>query len=55
MDDMLVVQVRLQGGYAVITVAGEVDIATAPQLGQHLAALAGSGRPAWSVTCCSRR
>ena len=45
MDDMLVVQVRLQGGYAVITVAGEVDIATAPQLGHHLAALAGSGRP----------
>jgi anti-anti-sigma factor len=45
MDDMLVVQVRLQPGYAVITVAGEVDIATAPQLGQHLAALAGSGRP----------
>ena len=45
MDDMLVVQVRLQPGYAVSTVAGEVDIATAPQLGQHLAALAGSGRP----------
>ena len=45
MDDMLVVQVRLQPGYAVITVAGEVDIATAPQLGHHLAALAGSGRP----------
>jgi anti-sigma B factor antagonist len=45
MDDMLVVQVRLQPGYTVITVAGEVDIATAPQLGHHLAALAGSGRP----------
>ncbi len=30
MDDMMVVQVRLQGGYTVITVAGEVDIATAP-------------------------
>ena len=45
MDDMMVVQVRLQGGYTVITVAGEVDIATAPQLGHHLAALAGSGRP----------
>jgi anti-sigma B factor antagonist len=44
-DDVLAVQVRLQPGYAVITVAGEVDIATAPQLGQHLAALAGSGRP----------
>ena len=45
MDDMLAVQVRLQPGYAVITVTGEVDIATAPQLGHHLAALAGSGRP----------
>ena len=45
MDDMMVVQVRLQGGYTVITVAGEVDIATAPRLGHHLAALAGSGRP----------
>ena len=45
MDDALVVQVRLQGGCTVITVAGEVDIATAPQLGHHLAALAGSGRP----------
>ena len=45
MDDMLVVQIRLQPGYAVITVAGEVDIATAPQLGHHLAALAGCGRP----------
>jgi len=43
--DALAVQVRLQPGYAVITVAGEVDIATAPQLGHHLAALAGSGRP----------
>ena len=45
MDDMVVVQVRLQGGGTVITVAGEVDIATAPRLGHHLAALAGSGRP----------
>ena len=45
MDDALVVQVRLQGGCTVITVAGEVDIATAPRLGHHLAALAGSGRP----------
>jgi anti-sigma B factor antagonist len=45
MDDALVVQVRLQCGCTVITVAGEVDIATAPQLGHHLAALAGSGRP----------
>jgi len=44
-DDALAVQVRLQPGYAVITVAGKVDIVTAPQLGHHLAALAGSGRP----------
>ena len=48
-DDALVVQVRLQPGYAVITVAGEVDIVTAPQLGHHLAALAGSGRPVIAV------
>jgi anti-sigma B factor antagonist len=45
MDDALVVQVRLQGGSTVIAVAGEIDIATAPQLGHYLAALAGSGRP----------
>src|SRR5205807_4100224 len=45
MDDALVVQIRLQGGCTVITAAGEVDIATAPQLGHHLAALARSGRP----------
>ena len=45
MDEMLAVQVRLQPGYAVIMVAGEVDIATAPQLREHLAVLAGSGRP----------
>jgi anti-sigma B factor antagonist len=44
-DDALVVQVRHRPSYTVITVAGEVDIATAPQLGHHLAALAGSGRP----------
>jgi len=45
MDGMLAVQVRLQPGYSIITAAGEVDIATAPQLGHHLAALACSGRP----------
>ena len=44
-ENALAVQVGLQPGYAVISVAGEVDIATAPQLGHHLAALAGSGRP----------
>jgi anti-sigma B factor antagonist len=44
-DDALVMQVRRWPGYTVITVAGEIDIATAPQLGERLAVLAGSGRP----------
>jgi anti-sigma B factor antagonist len=44
-DDALSVQVRLQPGYSIITVAGEVDIATAPRLRELLAALARSGRP----------
>lgn len=39
-DDALVVQVRREPGYAIVTVAGDVDIATAPQLRQSLAALA---------------
>jgi anti-sigma B factor antagonist len=45
MDDMLTMQVRHQSGYSIITVAGEIDIATAPELRERLAALADSGRP----------
>jgi anti-sigma B factor antagonist len=44
-DDTLAVQVRHQPGYSIITVAGEVDIVTAPRLRERLAALAGAGRP----------
>ena len=44
-DDTLAVQVRHQPGYSIVTVAGEVDIVTAPWLGERLAALAGTGRP----------
>jgi anti-sigma B factor antagonist len=45
MDDMLTMQVWHQSGYSIITVAGEIDIATAPELRERLAALADSGRP----------
>jgi len=45
-DNGLVVQVRReQAGHAVITVAGEIDIATVPGLRQRLSALADDGRP----------
>jgi anti-sigma B factor antagonist len=44
-DDALAVQVRLQPAHSIITVAGEIDIATAPRLCEPLAALARSGRP----------
>jgi hypothetical protein len=44
-DDALAVHVRFQPSYPVITVAGGVDIATAPRLHEPLAALARCGRP----------
>jgi anti-sigma B factor antagonist len=44
-DSTLAVQVRHQPGYSIVTVAGEADIITAPQLRECLAALADAGRP----------
>jgi anti-sigma B factor antagonist len=46
MDDYgLTVEVRQEPGHLLVTVAGEVDIATVPQLQERLAAPAASGRP----------
>jgi anti-sigma B factor antagonist len=45
MDDMLSMQVWHQHGYSIITVAGEIDMVTAPELRERLAVLADSGRP----------
>jgi anti-sigma B factor antagonist len=46
MDDYgLTVEIRDEPGHVLITVAGEVDIATVPQLQERLAAPAASGRP----------
>ena len=44
-DDMLVIRVRRKPKYVLVTVAGEVDIATVAQLRERLRALAASGRP----------
>jgi hypothetical protein len=46
MDDYgLTVEVRRESGHVLVTVAGEMDIATVPPLRKRLAALAVSGRP----------
>jgi anti-sigma B factor antagonist len=46
MDDYgLTVEVRQEPGHMLATVAGEVDIATVPQLQERLAAPAAAGRP----------
>jgi anti-anti-sigma factor len=45
MKEALIIRARHQPGYVLITVAGEIDIATAPQLRERLTALAASGRP----------
>jgi hypothetical protein len=46
MDDHgLTVEVRHEPDHVLVTVAGEVDIATVPQLQEPLASLAASGRP----------
>ena len=44
-DDVLVIRVRRKPKYVLVTVAGEVDIATVAQLRERLRALAASGRP----------
>ena len=46
MDDYgLTIEVRREPGHVLVTVAGEVDIATVPQLQERLAVPAASGRP----------
>jgi anti-sigma B factor antagonist len=46
MDDYgLTIEVRQEPGHVLVTVAGEVDIATVPQLQKRLAAPASSGQP----------
>ena len=46
MDDYgLTIEVRQEPGHVLVTVAGEVDIATAPQLRERLAAPTASGPP----------
>jgi len=45
MDKALTIRVRREPGYAIVAVAGEVDIATVTQLRERLFELAASGRP----------
>jgi anti-sigma B factor antagonist len=45
MNQALAIRVRRHRGHVLITVAGEVDIATAPRLRDRLAPLAAGGRP----------
>jgi anti-sigma B factor antagonist len=45
MDNALTIQVRREPGYVVVTVAGEVDIATVARLRERLSALAAGGLP----------
>jgi anti-anti-sigma factor len=45
MGEALTIQVRSEPGYAIVTVAGEVDIATVTRLREPLFELAASGHP----------
>ncbi len=45
MDEALTIGVRDGRGFAIVTVAGEIDIATATRLRERLFELAASGRP----------
>jgi anti-sigma B factor antagonist len=45
MDKALTIQARREPAYVVVTVAGEVDIATVARLRERLAALAAGGLP----------
>jgi anti-sigma B factor antagonist len=45
MDNALTIQARREPGYVVVTVAGEVDIATVARLRERLSALAEGGLP----------
>ena len=45
MGEALTIEARHERGYPVVTVAGEIDIATATRLREWLFELAASGRP----------
>ena len=45
MGEALTIEVRRGRGVAIVTVAGEIDIATAPRLRERLFELAAGGRP----------
>ena len=45
MDNALTTRVRREGGYVIVTVAGEIDIATVARLRERLFGLAASGCP----------
>ena len=45
MGEALTIEARQERGYPVVTVAGEIDIATAIRLRERLSELAASGRP----------
>ena len=45
MGEALTIGVRRQRGYAIVTVAGDIDIATVTRLRERLFQLAASGRP----------
>lgn len=44
-DDAVTVRVRHEPDYVLVTVAGEVDFASAPRLRERLFTLAAAGRP----------
>ena len=45
MDEALTIGVRRERDYAIVTAAGEIDIATGAGLRERLSELAASGRP----------
>jgi anti-sigma B factor antagonist len=45
MDEALTISARHERGYAIVTVAGEIDIATVTRLRDQLVKLAASGHP----------
>lgn len=45
MNEALTIKVRHERGYAIVTVIGEIDIATVTRLRERLSGLAASGRP----------
>ena len=55
MDKALTIRVRRGPGHAILTAAGEIDIATVARFRARLFALAGDGRPviAWTRSASS--